>query len=280
LAITSCKVDLHCHSYHSDGTLSPEALLEKAVEAQLDRFALTDHDTVDGIPALYAAARNKSIKIIPGIELSVRWKLHDVHILGLNIDIINPTFTKLLMQQNEQRILRAKQIAVLLEPVGLQRGYQKACDIAGHERIGRPHIAQVLVNENLASDLQTAFKRYLIRGKVAYIETKWLDIEAAVTGITQAGGRAIIAHPLKYKFTRTKLHQLILAFKQVGGTGIEVISGDSSLSQENDMITLCNRFNLLASSGSDYHQDRYSKIKLGHQRQLSLNCTPIWAHWP
>lgn len=276
---TASKVDLHCHSYHSDGALSPEALLQKAKDAQLERFALTDHDTVAGIPALYDAARYTSVKIIPGVELSVRWKLHDIHILGLNIDISHVEFTKLLSFQNDQRSLRASQIAALLEPIGLQQGYQKACDLAGHERIGRPHIAQILVREGLAKDLQNAFQRYLTRGKIAYVPTEWINIEKAVTGITQAGGRAVIAHPLKYKFTRTKLHELILAFKLVGGTGIEVISGETSLSQKTEMLALCHRFNLLASTGSDYHQDSYSKIKLGQQHQLPDNCTPIWAHW-
>jgi len=273
------KADLHCHSYFSDGILSPEALLQKALEAKIDLLALTDHDTIDGVERLRDAARQHPITIIDGVELSVRWKMHDIHVLGLNLDRTHPTLLALLLKQNTQRIERAKLIAKRLEETGVQSIFQKACDIAGHERVGRPHLAQVLINEGVVKDMSTAFKKYLGRGKLAYVPTTWLSIDEAVTGILQSGGWAVIAHPLKYKLTRSKLHGLIGDFKRSGGQGIEVVAGEINKTQIDEMAGLCIRFDLLASTGSDYHNESYSRVKLGQQFLLPSNCQPIWEKW-
>lgn len=273
------KADLHCHSYFSDGAFSPEDLVLKAVESRLDLLALTDHDTVSGVDALYRAAQPHAIKIIRGIELSVRWKMHDIHILGLNIDSHHPEVTTLIQKQNERRTIRAKEMAEQLKTIGVQDAYQKACELAGHERIGRPHLAQVLINEGIVTHMQAAFKRFLARGRLAYVPTAWANIDEAISTIVTAGGHAVVAHPLKYKLTRSKLHQLIDAFKFAGGKGLEVISGESNISQAGELSGLCMRYELLASTGSDYHNDNYSRIKLGRQMSLPLNCKPIWEEW-
>lgn len=273
------KVDLHCHSYFSDGVLSPEDLIKKALDAQIELLALTDHDTVAGSSRLRIAAENKTIKIIDGVELSVRWRMHDIHILGLNVDIDSLELIKILDKQNEQRTTRARQISELLTKIGIENAYEKACAISGHERIGRPHLAQVLVNEGVVKTIQSAFKQYLGRGRLAYVPTLWISIEEAVSGIASVGGLSVIAHPLKYKLTRTKLHALTTEFKMVGGSGLEVVSGEMNVSQIGELAGLCERFELLASSGSDYHNDTHSRIKLGQQRSLPLNCKPIWEKW-
>ncbi len=273
------KVDLHCHSFFSDGELSPEALIEKAIDARIRLLALTDHDTIEGIARLREAAKTHGITVIDGVELSVRWKMHDIHILGLNLDSRHSSLTALLIKQNEQRSARAKQMSNALETIGVQRAYQKACEIAGHERVGRPHLAQVLINEGLVKDMQTAFDRYLKRGRLAYVPTSWISVEESVTGILQSGGMAVIAHPMKYKLTRSKLHALITDFKMADGRGLEVVSGDMNASQIGELAGLCERFELLASSGSDYHSDRHSRVKLGQQSPLPLNCKPIWEQW-
>lgn len=276
---TRLKADLHCHSFFSDGELSPEMLIDKAIDARIGLLALTDHDTIAGIARLREAAQTHAITIIDGVELSVRWKMHDIHILGLNLDSRHSSLTTLLMKQNEQRSTRAKQMSGLLEIIGVQQAYQKACDIAGHERVGRPHLAQVLINEGRVKDMQTAFDRYLKRGRLAYVPTSWIGVDESVKGILQSGGMAVIAHPMKYKLTRSKLHALINDFKTAGGQGLEVVSGDMNASQIGEMAGLCERFELLASSGSDYHGDSYSRIKLGQQSPLPLNCKPIWEQW-
>lgn len=271
-------IDLHCHSYFSDGALSPADLVQKAQNQQLKCFSLTDHDTVAGYEELNKAALNSGITIINGIELSTRWKKYDIHILGYQIKHTNELNT-LILHQNTSRIARAEHIGEALKLSGIDNAYEKSCELAGHKRVGRPHFAQLLVNEGKTRDMKSAFKQFLGRGKSAYIPTLWISVQEAVEGIVCSGGQAVIAHPLKYGLTRSKLHELIKEFKDAGGTGIEVVSGEMNASQIKEMAATSMRFNLLASSGSDYHSDAASRINLGRQQQLPVNCTPIWQEW-
>ncbi|CEG56811.1 PHP domain-containing protein [Legionella fallonii] len=271
-------IDLHCHSTFSDGMLSPEELIKKAQMHGVRCLSLTDHDTVAGYTALNQAAASTDIKIIHGIELSTRWKKYDIHILGYQINHTSQ-FNELIEHQNRSRVDRAIEVANLLQRVGVEDAYNKACVLAGHKRIGRPHFAHLLINEGKARDMKSAFKQFLGRGKVAYIPTPWITVEEAVKGIIEAGGEAVIAHPLKYGLTRSKLHELIKDFKGAGGVGMEVVSGEVTVTQIQEMAATCIRFNLLASSGSDFHGDTISRINLGRQQQLPVNCQPIWHNW-
>jgi predicted metal-dependent phosphoesterase TrpH len=135
------------------------------------------------------------------------------------------------------------------------------------------------VNDGVVEDAQAAFKRFLGRGKPAYVPTEWLSLHDAVAVIHQAGGQAVLAHPVKYKLTRTKLNELIRAFKDAGGAGMEVVSGMMMSSDILYIAGLCNRFELLASTGSDYHGDAMSRVGLGQQQLLPAGCTPIWEQW-
>lgn len=271
-------IDLHCHSHFSDGALSPAELIQKALQQQLKCLSLTDHDTVAGYDELNKAAVNSGIKIINGIELSTRWKKYDIHILGYQITH-DAELSNLIERQNNARIERAMLISDALGSLGVTDAYAKACELAGHNRVGRPHFAQVLINEGKVKDMVAAFKQVLGRGKSAYIPTPWISIPEAVEGIVKSGGQAVIAHPLKYGLTRSKLHELIKEFIDAGGKGLEVVSGEINSSQIKEMAATCLRFNLLASSGSDFHSDAQSYIKLGRQQQLPVNCTPIWHEW-
>lgn len=271
-------IDLHCHSHFSDGVLSPENLIVKAVQQQVRCLSLTDHDTVEGYATLYEAAKAASITIINGIEISARWKKCDIHVLGYQINH-TAELHDLIARQNKSRIDRAKTIGALLEGCGIVEAYGKACVMAGHDRVGRPHFARVLVNEGKTRDMKSAFKQFLGRGKSGYVHTPWVSVTEAVEGIVKAGGQAVIAHPLKYGLTRSKLHELINEFKDAGGEGIEVVSGEMTVTQIRDMAALSLRFDLLASSGSDFHSDSYSRINLGRQQKLPESCTPIWQQW-
>ena len=252
-------IDLHCHSHFSDGQLSPFALLNKAMDARVKILALTDHDTTAGLLLLHQAARETDIKIINGIELSVRWKKYDIHIIGLNIQPEEIGLCRLIEQQNESRITRARQIGERLVACGIDDAFRKATELAGHDRIGRAHFAQILMNEGRAADMKTAFKRYLGQGRPAYVPTAWISLDEAVAAIIQAGGQAVIAHPLKYKLTRSKLHELITAFKIAGGVGMEVVSGAMTVLQTNELAGICNRFGLLAST--DFTGKLYTNLE-------------------
>jgi 3',5'-nucleoside bisphosphate phosphatase len=271
-------IDLHCHSYYSDGALSPKELIEKALKHEVRYLALTDHDTIIGISELQEAARGTSIQIIPGIEVSTHWKKYDIHILGYGMNH-TPEFLNLIAQQSRNRIVRAQHIGILLKSIGITNAYDKACAIAGHERVGRPHFARVIVNEGKARDIQSAFKQFLLRGRTAFVPSSWVSVKEAVGAIVEAGGSAVIAHPLKYKLTRSKLQELIIEFIDAGGEGMEVISGEMTLEKIREMAVLCDKYHLLASSGSDYHSDVSSRIGLGRQLSLPVRCTPIWQKW-
>jgi predicted metal-dependent phosphoesterase TrpH len=271
-------IDLHCHSIFSDGALSPEELIQKAQAHNLRCLSLTDHDTIAGYPRLQQAALHTGITLINGIELSVRWKKYDIHILGYQLNHTDE-LQALIQRQSDSRIERALLIGAALDAMGIENSYLKACELAGHQRVARPHFAKVLVNEGRARDMQAAFRQFLGRGRGAYVPTPWISIEEAVAGINEAGGQSVIAHPLKYGLTRTKLHELINVFKDAGGVGIEVVSGEMTVTQMKDLAGLCLRFDLLASSGSDFHGDAGSRTNLGRQQQLPINCIPIWHNW-
>lgn len=271
-------IDLHCHSYFSDGEHSPEELIEKAKAQGLRCLALTDHDNMDAYERLHKAAANSGITIVQGIELSVRWKKHDIHILGYQLQKV-PEMDALIERQFQSRVERAKQIGEKLASCGVENAYEKACALTGSRCVARPHFAQVLVNEGKCKDLAAAFDKFLSRGKCAYVPTPWISIQEAVEAIHQAKGQAVIAHPLKYGLTRTKLHELIIEFKGEGGEGMEVVSGEVTPLQIGEMAATCKRFGLLASSGSDFHGDKKSRIGLGRQSGLPDGCTPIWQNW-
>lgn len=271
--------DLHCHSYYSDGLLSPKDLVQRAVNANIHYLALTDHDSIEGCRILQEAAVDWPVQIISGIELSVCWKKYDIHILGLGVDVSNAGLLALIDQQNEQRIARAIAIGDALGRCGLNHAYQEACELAGHKRIGRAHYAQLLIKKGFVKEPRSAFTQYLGRGKVAYVPSNWINLSGAVTAIVEASGQAVIAHPVKYGLTNTKLQELIKAFKLAGGVGMEVVSGDMMDKDIQAMAKLCHKFELLASSGSDFHGDGMSRVALGRQKALPNSCKPIWHTW-
>ncbi|MCX7119429.1 MAG: PHP domain-containing protein [Legionellales bacterium] len=272
-------IDLHCHSNYSDGLLSPALLLARAKQAGISLLALTDHDTVAGVLALQQMEPDPTIRIIPGIELSAHWKKYDVHILGLNINVHAPELQAIIIEQQERRVLRAQAIGEALQRCGIADAYAKTCELAGDAKVGRAHYAQLLIKEGYVRDIKAAFKTYLGKGKVAYVPVTWINLKTAVQVIQAAGGQAVIAHPLKYKLTRTKLHEFLQEFKDLGGAGIEVVSGESMPDDIDKMSKLCEKFSLLASSGSDYHGEGLSRIALGRQKLLPNDCVPIWSAW-
>lgn len=271
-------IDLHSHSSFSDGLLHPAELVKKALACGVRCLALTDHDTLEGLDAFHEAAKNTSLHTVSGIEISTKWKKYDIHILGIKVQA-TPLLETLVARQVEHRIARAKAIGKALENYGVENAYEKAAQLAGHARVGRPHFAKLLLLEGRIPDMQTGFKWYLGSGKPAYVPSAWCTVSEAVTAITDSGGIAVLAHPLKYGLTRTKLRALIEEFKEAGGLGMEVISGQMTTVQIRDMMELGLKYQLLASSGSDYHGDGVSFISPGKQPLLPAACIPLWHDW-
>lgn len=247
-------IDLHMHSHYSDGSLSPPQLIDFIFEQGIRAFALTDHDTVAGTAeAIKLAQAKEGLCCYSGVELSVKWKNKDIHVVGVGFDYHSPHLTGVLAKQQQAREKRAELIGERLDALGMKDTLLKAKKLASHGVVTRPHFASVLVREGFCKDMQAAFSQYLKRGRKAYVTTQWITLEEALFVIHAAGGLSILAHPMRYKLTRSKLNELLQEFKALGGVAAEVISGVTMESEIMSLLALCNQYDLLASIGSDFH---------------------------
>jgi predicted metal-dependent phosphoesterase TrpH len=269
--------DLHTHSTASDGTLSPTALIERAAAAGVEVLALTDHDTLAGLGEARTAAAALGLTLIPGVEVSVTWGGRTVHIVGLGVDVHCQELQEGLAGLLEYRGWRAAEIARRLEKAGYEGALDGARAYSNGTLIGRTHFARFLVERGAAPDLRGVFKRFLVEGKPGHVAGDWTTLQAAVAWITAAGGQAVIAHPARYKFTRTKIKRLLGEFRDCGGTGIEVVSGSHSRDDYFVFARHAREEGLLASAGSDYHGPEQPWIDLGRLPALPEGCRPIWT---
>lgn len=267
--------DLHCHTTASDGSLTPRELIARAAEKGVTHLAITDHDTV----AAYQKIDRDDcpLTLIPGIEFSTQWRKTGIHIVGLNIDLHSNAVAEGTKYQSAARRARAENIAEKLRARGLDCEFTDIQKLAGGGQIGRPHFAQHLVNTDAVKTVQQAFKKYLGAGKPGDIKQHWADLSQIIEWIRGAGGTAVLAHPDKYKLTRTKLIALIDDFKTSGGKAIEVISGKQIPSLTRQLATLCDQHQLLASCGSDFHQPGQPWAELGEHSELPECCIPVWT---
>jgi 3',5'-nucleoside bisphosphate phosphatase len=270
------KYDLHSHSTISDGVLSPTQLVQRAYEQGVTTLALTDHDTTAGYEEALVAANKINLKLIEGIELSASWQGMTFHILGLGI---NPNYSPLLEATRHLqtvRLARAEKISAKLEKKHITGALEAVMDAAGDRMITRSHFADFLVSQNHVSTQQEAFDRYLGKGKPAYIATVWADLDLAINWVTQSGGIAVLAHPLRYKLTAIWMKRLLTEFKQAGGQGIEVVTGRCSADEINLAAKYANDFELVGSVGSDFHSPSNQWVELGRLAQLPSNIKPVW----
>ncbi len=274
----AARFDLHTHSDCSDGKLSPQALVELAIERGVATMALTDHDTVEGIVPAESAA-GKSLEIIPGIELSCLWRNRLIHVLGLKINIHAETIKQAAIHQKAIRVERAKKIAHRLTKAGVVGSLEGAQHYAANGVLTRPHFAQYLVDANYVDSINEAFKKYLGDGKAGDVHVDWPSLEQVCRWIMDSEGFAVLAHPDKYDLTRTKLYELVADFKAAGGAGIEVISGKQDREVTQKLAQLAEDFDLAASCGSDFHRHDQSWQSLGDIDPLPAQCRPIWEMW-
>lgn len=248
------------HSTASDGELSPEALLKRAQAAGIDALAITDHDTVLGnvdalqrlVDPLSAAA---AYRLYSGVELSSQWAGCNIHVLGLGFRLDSAPLLEGLRRLAQARLERAAIIAQRLEREGFPGALEGARMVAGSGQLGRPHFARWLVQQGHVPDTVTAFDRYLGRNKLGDVKACWPGVAEVTAWICAAGGIAVLAHPLKYRFTAMKLGRLLRDFMAAGGSGIEVLSGRQEPGQTTQLLRLAERFSLMLSVGSDFHRD-------------------------
>lgn len=272
-------IDLHCHSTASDGALSPDELIERAAERGVTHLALTDHDTLAGLPAARTAADRAGVSMIPGTELSCVWRSHTIHVVGLDFDTSSESFLAAMERQNANRWGRAKAIAEKLGKIRVDNLLEKATAVAGNDVPGRPHFAKVLVQEGVVKDMNQAFKRYLGQGKPGDVKAFWPELEEIVQWIVDAGGIAVLAHPRKYRLTATRLRALVSDFRQAGGRAMEVSTSGQSSGDLGFLADLCRRESLLASQGSDFHFPGAPWCELGRIAKMPDGVEPVWHHF-
>lgn len=268
--------DLHSHSTISDGTLTPTELILRAHEKGVKVFALTDHDATEGLKEAAFAAEQVGLNFVSGIELSVTWSHQTVHIVGLGINPDDENLNNGLKALREFRIGRGEEIARKLEKAKFENPLEGAKKFANGEILSRTHFARYIVEQGRAKDIRQVFKRFLVRGKPGYVAGKWASLEDALSWIIGAGGIAVIAHPARYKFSATRLRQLIAEFKELGGLGFEAISGSHSPDEELRMAQLASQFELFVSKGSDFHSPENIYRELGALQDIPTGSIPLW----
>ncbi|MDO8464307.1 MAG: 3',5'-nucleoside bisphosphate phosphatase [Gallionella sp.] len=277
--------DLHCHSSISDGTLTPAELVHRAAERGVKMLALTDHDDMDGLDEARAAAAQHGMAFINGVEISVTWRTHTVHIVGLGIDPAYPPLAEGLRCVRSGRGERAKKMAEALAKAGIGGVLQGAYRHAGNPNmIGRTHFARHLVETGQCKDVKSVFNRYLVKGKPGYVPHQWAVLADAVGWVRGSGGVAVLAHPGRYMVGRNSMgkktmHELLAEFVECGGKAIEVVSGSHTPEQYAEFARYAGEFNLLCSCGSDFHGPDESYRDMGRLPDFPLGCRPVWQLW-
>lgn len=274
------NIDLHCHSTVSDGLLHPDEVARLAHAKGVDVWALTDHDEISGLKLAQETARKIGLKFVNGVEISVTWANTTVHIVGLQIDPNNQQLVSGLMHTRSGRNRRAHEIADQLAAVGITKAYEGALKFVGNkDLISRSHFARYIVETGTCNHIHEVFTRYLVEGKPGFVPHSWATLSNAITWIRNAGGVAVIAHPARYNLNDQQFSNFIDEFKQLGGTGIEVITGSHTPSEYRAYAKVAKKYQLKASRGSDYHGPGESDAELGALPPLPDSLTPIWDDW-
>lgn len=273
------RYDLHTHSFHSDGTLSPAALVARAHANGVDVLALTDHDVTDGLAEARVTAERLGLSLVPGVEISVTWQSQTIHVVGLDVNPDDPALQLGLARLREFRNWRAEEIGRRLQKKRIEGAYEGAARRVHGAIISRTHFAHFLVEQGYVRSPQQAFKQFLLRGKPGYVPGEWAPLAEAVGWIRGAGGIAVIAHPARYKLSAVKLRRLFDEFKECGGAAIEVISGSHLPEMNRHFAGVAVEQGFLASIGSDYHGPEKPWVDLGRLPPLPESCVPVWRDW-
>ena len=272
------KVDLHNHSYYSDGVFSPTEVVRLADEADCNLFALTDHDTTDGLAEAQQMADELSVNLVSGVEISALWRNMTIHIVGLGIDINNDILQKGLNYNQRLREERAEKIALGLRRAGITDALEKTQELSKTDMITRTHFAQMLIREGYCKDMKSVFRRFLTGKKPGASRVEWRSFDEVVGWIHAAGGLAVIAHPFRYRMTQTKIKNMLIDFKEVLGDGVEVVTATSTDEEINLSNQWAKEYKLLSSCGSDYHGWSNQRIQIGRLRDLPNLDNAIWRY--
>ena len=272
--------DLHCHSTASDGLLSPAELVQRAAGNGVEVLALTDHDELCGLAEARTQAAVLGLRFIDGVEVSISWGGITIHVVGLSIDPDNQQLQQGLQAIRGGRTERAKLMAQDLARVGIPGSLEGAyAYVENPNLIGRTHFARFLVEQHYVKDVKSAFQHYLVSGKPGYVPHQWATLEEGLRYIRAGGGIAVLAHPGRYKLTRTEMRKFLGEFRDGGGTGIEVVTSSHTPEQFLEYAILAGEFGFLASRGSDFHGPGESRVDLGKLPDLAPGLKPVWHDW-
>lgn len=246
-------IDLHLHSTHSDGTMSPTELIQKAAEIGLEAISITDHDTVSGTEEALRVGKDCGVIAIPGLEISARFEDLDLHLLGYCFNWKDPLLLKALGDLQHARNKRNKQIIEKLRELGIDIGERDLINESKIGSAGRPHFARLLVKKKVVKSYEQAFNNYLKVGRCAYVPRYVLEVSEAIHILHKAGGLAVLAHPVQLRLSSGRLDKTISKLKMNGLDGLETYYPTQKGKLRNVMRNLASRHQLLETGGSDYH---------------------------
>ncbi len=276
----SSLIDLHSHSTVSDGTLTPAELFQHAFERGIRVLALTDHDDLAGLEEAAITSRDLGMTLINGVEISVTWNRRTLHVLGLKVSSTHAPLLAGLAEIRAGRHARAVGMAAGLDQIGIAGSLEGAYRHAKRGIISRSHFARYLVEQGHAKDFSAVFKKYMVKGKPGYCEHRWASLEDALDWIIGSGGIPVLAHPGRYDLGKTNMLTLLHEFRELGGKGIEVVTGSHTAEMVPHFARLAHQFELLSSSGSDYHGPGQTYTDMGRLPDLPPGCVPVWHDWP
>lgn len=275
------NADLHCHSTVSDGLLAPADLVRRAHAHGVELLALTDHDELGGLAEARQEAAAIGLRFLDGVEISVSWgDDQTVHIVGLGVRPSDAALADGLQRVRSGRDARAARMAGELAKAGIDGAYEGALRYAGNPAlVSRAHFARFIVEKGYACDVKSVFDHWLAKGKPGYVSHAWATLEEAMAWIHGADGVAVIAHPGRYRLSRAERHELFGIFRDLGGAGIEVLSGSHKDDEVREFSRVCREFGFLASRASDFHGPGESSVELGSMPDLPEGLTPVWSQF-
>jgi predicted metal-dependent phosphoesterase TrpH len=256
-------IDLHTHTSASDGTCAPAELVALAKRAGLCAVAITDHDTVAGVPEALAAGREFGFEVVPGVELSADFRGKAIHMVGLFLDAEDAGLRAKLAWAQEQRETRNARMVARFNELGIPLTLAEVVAEAGGELLGRPHFAAAIVKKGAASSMEEAFKVYLSRNGKAYLPKVRFTAAEAIALIRDAGGVPVLAHPMLIGWPPLTLDDAVAELRQAGLRGIEVLYSEHNPSQVQILFDIARRHDLAPSGGSDFHGANKIGIALG-----------------
>jgi 3',5'-nucleoside bisphosphate phosphatase len=259
------KIDLHSHSIASDGELQPDEVAERAKVAGVSVWALTDHDTIAGLPAAADAANRRGLRLVPGMELSAFLGAKEIHVLGHFLDPAHPSLRRF---EDDLAVRRRRRMEQIVEKLGAVNVKIRVADIekwSGGKTIGRPHVARAIQEAGYVATVKEAFDRFLGEGKPAYVSRFRLEVADAVAFVRSAGGTATIAHPGVSRIDARQMEKL----RAAGMDGLEVHHADHDPGMRERFLRMAESLDMVPTAGSDFHGENISPDR--HLGQVTMD---------